>query len=62
VVRERITTPSSHASHTVYFMMAEGLLRGIATGVKDREKRTKGKRGERERLGMEDLKSEKREI
>ncbi len=30
-------------------MMAERLLRGIATGVKDREKRTKGMRGERER-------------
>ncbi len=31
--------------HYIYVMMAEGLLRGIATGVKDREKRTKGKRG-----------------
>jgi hypothetical protein len=30
-------------------MMAEGLLRGVATGVKDRERRTKGKRGERDR-------------
>ncbi len=36
-------------THHIYVMMAEGLLRGMATGVKDREKRTKGKRGERDR-------------